>query len=181
MAERAGDLELAERYDAGCEAYDELYAGEQEEKYRVVLRLLRPRGRVVDVGCGSGLLIDHLVSSGLMKEVELYVCVDVSSCMLGLAMRRVAACGGRCVLVQADAYSLPFKASSFDVAYSISVVSLLERPRDAMAEILRVSRQAVITAPLKLGDPGAPKGWRRAGVVGPDVIYASLQDQSVVM
>ena len=179
MAERASDLEVAERYDAGCEAYDELYSGEQGEKYEAVLKVLRPRGRVIDVGCGSGLLIEYMKARGLMDAVDLYVCVDVSSCMLGLARERATRCGAKCVLVQADAYNLPFRDGSFDVAYSVSVVNLLERPADAMAEMIRVSRQAVVTAPIKLGDPGAPSGWIRIGLAGKDVVYAWLHDQSV--
>ena len=179
MADRASDLEIAERYDAGCEAYDELYAMEQEEKYEVVLKVLRPRGRVIDVGCGSGLLIEYMRSRGLLDAVDLYVCVDVSSCMLGLATKRAASCGAKCVLVQANAYNLPFRDGSFDVAYSISVVNLLERPADAMAEITRVSGRAVVTAPIKLGDLGAPPGWARIGLAGKDVVYAWPHDQSV--
>ncbi len=179
MGDRAGDLELALRYEAGCSAYDELYGEEQEEKFRLVARLVRPRGRVIDVGCGTGLLIDYLLRSGLLDAVELYVCIDVSACMLELARSRARACGSRCSLVQADAYSLPFNDFEFDVAYSVSVVNLLERPQEALKEIGRVAREAVATAPLKLGEPQLPRGWRRAGVAGADVVFLKPQDQSV--
>jgi len=78
---RASDRELVDRYEAGCEAYDELYLSEQLEKYEAALRLLRPRGRVVDVGCGTGLLVEYMAREGLLEAVDLYVCVDVSGCM----------------------------------------------------------------------------------------------------
>jgi len=61
---RASDRELVDRYEAGCEAYDELYLSEQLEKYEAALRLLRPRGRVVDVGCGTGLLVEYMAKGG---------------------------------------------------------------------------------------------------------------------
>ena len=180
MSGRAGDLELAERYEAGCEAYDELYGEEQAAKYVAGLRLLRPRGRVVDVGCGTGLLIELLSSSGALDGVEYYVCVDVSSCMLRLAAERARRlCGGRCAVVQASAYSLPFRDKEFDVAYSFSVVNLLERPADALAEIARVSKSALATLVSRLPLPeSVPPGWRPAGRVGSDVgyLFEGLQD-----
>jgi ubiquinone/menaquinone biosynthesis C-methylase UbiE len=170
---RASDRELADRYEAGCEAYDELYLSEQLEKYEAALRLLRPRGRVVDVGCGTGLLIEYMAREGLLEAVDLYVCVDVSGCMLERARQRaLALCRGKCAVMQGDAYSLPFVDKAFDVGYSFSVVNLLERPEEALRELGRVSGSALATAIVKLGEPPQlPPGWARAGVAGKDAVY----------
>ncbi|MGC9072442.1 MAG: class I SAM-dependent methyltransferase [Acidilobus sp.] len=172
MARRADDLELAGRYEAGCEAYDELYREEQIEKYEAVLNAVRPAGKVVDVGCGTGLLLEFIVGRGLANDVELYVCVDVSGCMLKIAKDRLARlCGGRCAMIQASAYGLPFKDGSFDIAYSVSVVNLLERPIEAMREVSRVADRAVVTSVTKLGDLERPEGWGREGLAGRDAVY----------
>ena len=166
-----GDRELATRYDYGAEAYDELYGQEQVEKYEVGLRLLPPRGRVIDVGCGTGLLLEYMASTGLLSDVEELVCVDISGSMLSLASRRISAlCPGRCAAVIANAEALPFRDATFDVAYSFSVVNLLEYPAAAVAEIARVSRSSLVTLVPRVSDY-RPSGWRHAGMAGKDEAY----------
>lgn len=136
------------------------------------VKLLPPRGRVVDVGCGTGLIIEFLRSTGLLSQVEELVCLDVSSGMLSVASRRASeACGGKCSLVAGDALRLPFKDGSFDVAYSFSVINLLEDPAAAMNEVARVSRASLVTLVSRLRVPEPPAGWRYAGPAGKDVAY----------
>lgn len=173
MPQRASDLELALRYELGCEGYDELYGEEQLDKYVSALRLMPPHGRVLDVGCGTGLLVEFMSSGGLINSVSAYFCVDISSCMTLKAKERAArACGDKCVVLQGDAYRLPFKDESFDVVYSFSLINLLERPAEALAEISRVARAALVTAVGPLGPlTDLPPGWIPIGPVGRDYGY----------
>nr|MEB3844198.1 hypothetical protein [Desulfurococcales archaeon] len=66
---------IREKYEATAQGYDELYRAEQYEKYFAALRRVPPSGRVLDAGCGTGLLIEFLALQGLLHNVEEYVCL----------------------------------------------------------------------------------------------------------
>lgn len=89
QAEKAYDL-IAARYDS---LYD--YPLAHEENRRVALIVARAleltkgvHGRILDVGCGTGLLLDLMRLAGGGIPVELYLGVDLSLRMLAEAKRR---------------------------------------------------------------------------------------------
>lgn len=171
MAKTANDAELAERYEAGAEAYDELYGQEQLEKYRAALPLLRPRGRILDVGCGTGLLLEYMASEGLLDSVEKLVCLDVSASMLERARARASRlCPDTCLVVVGSAEALPFRDRAFDAAYSFSVINLLEDPEAAASEVARVSASSLVTL-LKAFRAPNMRGWRALGEAGKDFVF----------
>jgi len=91
--------------------------------------LLRYSGNyVLDVGCGIG---RHLVALGTKP---LRVGVEIS---LG-ALKRAQVLSNEVLLVQADAYRLPFPSSFFDTVLSIDVIEHLEHPSDMLQEIFRI-------------------------------------------
>jgi SAM-dependent methyltransferase len=97
------------------------------------LRLLEPRpGHVMlEVGCGTGedaRELARLVPGGRV------VGIDSSAFMIAEACRR----GGDFQV--ADAGQLPFADASFDGCRSERVLHHLERPRQALAEMVRVAR-----------------------------------------
>lgn len=69
------------RYDAGAQGYDSPWGGEWalQEKREAHYTLATPRGRVLDIGCGTGLFVDYRY-----REVdrESYVGIDPSFGML---------------------------------------------------------------------------------------------------
>jgi SAM-dependent methyltransferase len=83
--------------------------------------------RVLDVGCGPGATVRHLVESDAVG-------VDSSERMIEVAR----AAGGEFRVGRAEA--LPFDDASFDVLLMRMVVHLLDRPR-AFAEAVRVLRR----------------------------------------
>lgn len=99
----------------------------------VVLAALRhdPPGRVLDLGCGTGLL-----SARLRRELPgaRVVGADFSAGMLARAAARDP--GLRCV--QATALALPFRDASFDAVTSTEAFHWFPDQRAALAECFRV-------------------------------------------
>ena len=163
---------IRERYNAAAEGYDELYGGEQVVKYDAVIKLVRPRGTVLDAGCGTGLLLEYLAVKGFLVDVDKYICLDYSSRMLEIARGRVSRfCWGvDCHLVLANVENIPLADKSVDVTYSITVLDLVDDPASAIREMLRVTKGPVIVSLL-----ARLETWRRfpgkvAGFAGNDVL-----------
>lgn len=120
-----------EYYDKLSQGYDLLYGEEQLIKWGEIKHLIR-KGKVLDVGCGTGLITEKL--KGFI------VGVDLSIKMLKIAKKR-----GINNLVLAKAEMLPFKNQVFDQAVSITVFQDIPSLEDAVKEIRRVSKEAIIT------------------------------------
>jgi ubiquinone/menaquinone biosynthesis C-methylase UbiE len=108
---------------------------------------LQPGERVLDVGCGPGLLVAEMAKavgpSGHVTGLE------ISDSMLALSQRRCAdpAIGKRASLVKADAVTLPFQEGTFDVGVSTQVYEYVADLDAALAElhwVLRVGGRALI-------------------------------------
>lgn len=140
---------VRERYEIACDSYDELYKHEQAEKYYIALKYSKPEGIVLDAGCGTALLAEFLEALGLTSRIELYICLDYSSCMLREARRRLASLRLNHVLIEASIESLPIPDKSVDVIYSVTVLNLLEDPLIGLRELRRVSRRDIIVTVLR--------------------------------
>ncbi len=74
-------------YNVTAKGYDELYRDEQYSKYSYVFKKgFISRGTVVDIGCGTGLLYEYIVSNGY--DFNKYICVEPSPSMLAIAMKK---------------------------------------------------------------------------------------------
>jgi ubiquinone/menaquinone biosynthesis C-methylase UbiE len=109
---------------------------------RAVAPHLPPRGRLLDVGCGSGDVAAYL-SSGLGRPV-FTVGVDVKPLHLREAppvVRRVAA----------DARQLPFRDGSFDVVTASLFLHHFDEPELAglLRGLARIARRAVVVSDLE--------------------------------
>ncbi|MEZ0228269.1 MAG: class I SAM-dependent methyltransferase [Planctomycetota bacterium] len=138
--------DLRDGYDRSAARYEERFAELQRPKLDAVLARVAPRGRVLDVGCGTGLLA---------LRVPRVVGVDISLEMLRL---------GRGARVQGDAYALPLRAASFDTAFAIT--SLLGDIPRALVELHRVLRAGGTLAVTLLREdvpPGFERELRAAG------------------
>lgn len=95
---------------------------------------LRPGLRWLDVGCGTGALVETILETVAPREV---VGVDPSRAFVEYARSRVA--DGRARFLVGDAGELPFGDDSFDAVVAGLVVNFVPEPERAVAEMARVA------------------------------------------
>jgi ubiquinone/menaquinone biosynthesis C-methylase UbiE len=95
-----------------------------------------PEARVLEIGCGTGVLTRVLARWPGVREV---VGVDPAPIFLGKA-RELAADLANVTFREADGRSLPFEAGVFDVVVFDSTLSHVPGPEQALAEAFRVLR-----------------------------------------
>ncbi|MGH3871593.1 MAG: methyltransferase domain-containing protein [Pseudonocardiaceae bacterium] len=108
----------------------------QRDHLRALLAL-RPGERVLDIGCGPGILAEEMA-----REVGPTgaVCgIDISESMLALAEQR---CGAedQVTLQPGRAESIPFGDEEFDTAIAVQVYEYVPDVERALAELFRVLR-----------------------------------------
>ena len=116
------------------------------------LRELEP-GSILDVGCGEGVVTERMARLTSAHTVG----VDLGDENLRAQWGRREAPG--LSFRPASAYDLPFEARAFDCVCALEVLEHLERPRDALSELTRVARGALL-----LSVPREPL-WRIAHVL----------------
>lgn len=123
-------------YDALAPHYERRWSGYIAASVEETLKRVHPiQGeRVLDVGCGTGLLLERIVDRYPDSQVT---GVDLSPAMVAQASRRLAR---RVTLEVADAEALPFSTHSFDLVLSVSSFHFWPAPKDALAELRRVLR-----------------------------------------
>lgn len=84
---------------------------------------------VLEVGCGTGLLLDRVAQSARTAKG-----IDISPGMLEQARQRGLD------VVEGCATDLPFESEQFDIVYSFKVLAHVESITDALAECCRVVR-----------------------------------------
>ena len=93
---------------------------------------------ILDVGCGEGVLTARLAELTGASTIG----VDLGDERLRCEWRRRE--NGRVSFHAASAYELPFEDGSFDLVCALEVLEHLERPQDALAELVRVARRQVL-------------------------------------
>jgi len=86
-------------------------------------------GRVLEAGCGTGLIMTRL-----KDKADLLTGIDISMGMLKTARSRGLA------VFQGDVTSLPFADNTFDLTYSFKVLAHIPHIRQAVSEMVRVTR-----------------------------------------
>jgi ArsR family transcriptional regulator len=135
---RADRAEAANRYFAGhAEVWDQirsLHVAESEVERAIDTALgRRPLGRLVDVGTGTGRMIE-LFGPRASQAIG----IDRSSEMLRLARVKLEAAGIASSLRQGDMYALPLPDQSADTVLIHQVLHYAHSPATAVAEAARV-------------------------------------------
>lgn len=132
---------------------------------RLLTRDLSAGASVLEVGCGTGRLLEALSSRGYRLHG-----IDTSEGMLAVARERLAQRGSAVELQTADATRLPFQDGSFDAAYSILVVNLIPNYKDMFREVARILK------PSGLFVFNVPN---LASVYAPGGLYVNMRGQTV--
>ncbi len=118
----------------------------------------RPREKVLDVACGTGLVSAALVERWGCDVVGL----DQSAAMLDRARRRAAAdprLAGRVEFVEGEAEALPFADREFDHLTFTYLLRYVDDPAATLRELARVVRPGGRVSSLEFCVPGGMWLW----------------------
>ncbi|MGK2878559.1 MAG: class I SAM-dependent methyltransferase [Solirubrobacterales bacterium] len=122
------DALFASQYDRFLASAERDGLGARRERL-----LERARGRVLEIGAGTGVNLDHYPDT-----LERLVLTEPSQPMAEHLKERVAASRLACEIVTAPAEKLPFEDDSFDTVVSTLVLCTVPDPEATVAEIRRV-------------------------------------------
>ncbi|MEU8278833.1 class I SAM-dependent methyltransferase [Microbispora bryophytorum] len=122
---------MTARYDGHAEWYDDFNAPfAADNAAAIVDHLGAGKGLCLDVGCGTGLYLDAIRSTG-----RTVIGLDRSTDQLHIARRR-----DRAPLLQGDATALPFAADSFDTVTTLWISTDISDFGRLLKEAARVLR-----------------------------------------
>jgi ubiquinone/menaquinone biosynthesis C-methylase UbiE len=134
-------------YSRIATTYDLQYAEEQEEKMSVALSdvHLGRHSLILDLGCGTGLLFNHLGNS-----VGLLAGIDLSRDILREAKKRADQLAN-VALLRADADCTPFRNRIFHAVFAITLLQNSPNPARTLEEVKRIAREnaSIILTALK--------------------------------
>jgi ubiquinone/menaquinone biosynthesis C-methylase UbiE len=138
---------VKQHYDEVAEIYDNRYDQSRGREYyrhicRHVLACIPGGGRILDLGCGTGLFLTAYEQGGGSG-----VGLDISRGMLERARSRCSVCE----VTVGNAEILPFTDESFDAVSSLLAFSYVRHPENLLEETYRVLRPGGSLAICTLG------------------------------
>lgn len=106
---------------------------------KVIAELVAPGGRVLDVGCGDGALLDLLAATR-----------GVDGRGIELSQQGVNACVARGLSViqgDADTDLGYYPDDAFDYVILSQTLQATNRPKDVLRQLLRIGRRAIVSVP----------------------------------
>lgn len=108
----------------------------------------RPGWRVLDVGCGLGVHLEHLMQRGLLAHG-----LESGPVAARLAASRL---GPKADIELGDAHDLPYEDNSFDAVILVNTLEFTDRRAQVLAEAARVASSRICLVGL---NPLAPATW----------------------
>lgn len=124
-----------------------------QQDYSSILKYLKPGERVLEIGCGEGILAVFMAKKGLKVTA-----LDISKPNLESAKNFAEKNGVRekIEFVEGDAENLPFESNSFEVVIADNVLEHLPNFYKGLEEIKRVmKKRAIIVLPACFLNPCA--------------------------
>lgn len=124
------------------------------EKYLLKKSAPNQKIRILDVGCGDGVLL-YLLQKHIMRHVVEMHGVDLSPEALGVAEEKIP----QGIFTRKDAYHTGYPDRYFDIVVSSDVIEHLQKPQQMLCEISRIAgRQAlvIIGTPVRFTENPAP-------------------------
>jgi ubiquinone/menaquinone biosynthesis C-methylase UbiE len=160
----AAHLTVTEAYALWAETYDSFANPllSLEERYLAPMLPSLEDKTILDLGCGTGRLLDRWSSSSTGR----YVGIDMSSAMLGRAAKKLRVPGQ---LIQADCNQLPLRTASAEVVICSFLLGYVDL-RQIAREIARVSKNPANVYLSEFHPDAQSRGWRRSFRHGDRVI-----------
>jgi ArsR family transcriptional regulator len=153
-------------YDALSKNYDELYGDEQEKKHAKVLQVIGKRefNIIVDVGCGTGKLLELIASRS-----KLALGIDLSVQMLSKGKQGKTSLGIQ--WIRADASHLPLQDRIVDGVTSVSMTESGRVLDEHLSEISRIATEDALLVMTIFGDKDRTS-WRQSKETGIKLVEA---------
>jgi ubiquinone/menaquinone biosynthesis C-methylase UbiE len=112
------------KYNQTAKVYNDRYRDTQFDKYRIMLSGITLKGKILDHGCGTGLLSEFLGGD------------NFTGCDSSKEMLKIRGSGDLC-----NVEKLPYGNDSFDIVISFSVLMNCKKPEAALLEVKRVLKK----------------------------------------
>jgi methionine biosynthesis protein MetW len=145
----------------------------------LIAGMIEPRSRVLDIGCGDGMLIEHLFrTKGCdARGIE----IDMTE------VTRAVAHGMPVMHGDADNDLAHYPDAAFDYVVLSRTLQAVERPREVLRQMLRIGTRAVVSFPnfghwrvrwqlLRTGRMPMTATWDRAWYETPNIHPCTVRD-----
>ena len=136
--------EIIKNYNLTSHFYDQRYSQIQTEKFEILLNNLElNQKKILDAGCGTGLLLEFINSLKQNSTVNYhYIGMDITLNMLKEFQSKplTKKTQWKVNLILADIESLPFRENIFDIIFSITSFQNLPNLTKGIIETLRVGQ-----------------------------------------
>jgi ubiquinone/menaquinone biosynthesis C-methylase UbiE len=145
----ASQRDVSDYFESDAAYWKTLYSGDRllptiyQDRHNTALALIQDlkldtSARILEVGCGAGLLTSALARNGHTVDA-----LDSTMVMLQMTRNGAAhhAVQRRIRMYSADVHALPFRAHTFDLVIAIGVIPWLHSERLALREMRRVLKE----------------------------------------